>query len=94
MFLPLNSIGDVSEMKLKSNYEGRYRIKRAPVRPQQQTAVSWAEIEKVVSAAGGVAEFDELSIAVKNHKSGTKTAPHPYQFINYCISSGWLERVD
>lgn len=93
MFLPLNS-SNVSEMKLKSNYEGRYRIKRAPVHPQQQTAVSWAEIERVVSAARGVAEFDELSIAVKNHKSGTKTAPHPYQFITYYIRSGWLVRVD
>ena len=94
MFLPFNSSGDVSDMKLKSDYEGRYRIKSAPVRPKQHNAVSWAEIEKAVSVAGGVAEFDELSIVVKNHKPGTKTAPHPYQFITYCIRRGWLVRVD
>lgn len=80
--------------KSKSDYEGKYRIKNSPVRSTQHNAASWAEIEKVVSAAGGVADFDTLSIAVKDHKSGTETAPHPYQFITYCIRQGWLVRAD
>ena len=80
--------------KFKSDYEGKYRIKSAPARPKLHNAVSWAEIEKAVSAAGGVADFDALSIAVKDHKSGTTTAPHPYQFITYCIRRGWLVCAD
>lgn len=79
--------------KSKFDYEGAYSIKSAPVRSTQHNATSWAEIVKVVSAEGGVADFDALSIAVKDHKSGTKTAPHAYQFITYCIRRGWLVRV-
>jgi len=80
-------------MKTKSDYEGMYRIKKAPVRPKKHNAVSWAEIEKSLGTVGGVADFDALSIAVKKHKHGTKTATHPYQFITYCIRQGWLVRV-
>lgn len=76
----------------KADYEGRYRIKSAPIRSKPHNAESWTANEKVVTAGGGVAEFDALSAAVEGHEHGSKTSRHPYQFITYCIRRGWLVR--
>jgi hypothetical protein len=32
-------------------------------------------------------------LGVDDHQSGSAGAPHGYQFISYCVQSGWLERV-
>lgn len=79
----------------ENEYQGRYRIGHPPDdrRLKEHNAKSWAKVEKVMSERGGVAEFDVLSVAVKDHESGQNNAPHPYQFIKYCIRRGWLERV-
>jgi hypothetical protein len=79
----------------KSEYQGRYRIGQSPdpSRLKEHNAKSWVEIEKVLSEAGGIADFDALSVAVKGHESGAENAPHPYQFVIYCIKNGWLERA-
>jgi len=79
----------------KADYEGIYYIKRAPapMRMKGHNAKSWEEIEKVMATRGGKEDFDSLAIAVKDHRHGTKSARHPYQFITYCIRSGWLQRV-
>jgi hypothetical protein len=79
-------------MKSKADYEGRYRIKAAPHRPTAHSAVSWREIERVIAAGAGKAEFDALASAVIDHRHGTKTAAHPCQFITYCIRRGWWVR--
>ncbi|MCA9232716.1 MAG: hypothetical protein KDA57_18850 [Planctomycetales bacterium] len=78
----------------KSDYEGLYRIKAAPRNPKTHNGVSWLEVERVIAASGGFAEFDALASAVVNHRHGTKTAVHPYQFVTYCIRRGWLVRAD
>ena len=76
-------------------YQGRYRIGHHPDinRLKKHNALSWVNVEKVISDEGGVADFDALTIAVKDHESGSENAPHPYQFIRYCINNGWLVRV-
>lgn len=80
----------------KSEYQGQHQIGRAPDpgRLAAHNAKSWAKVEQVISRAGGSADFDALSIAVKDHESGKSSAPHPYQFIVYCIRNGWLVRQD
>jgi hypothetical protein len=80
--------------KSKVEYEGTYRIKRKPVRMEPHNRESWEIIEGVMRANGHQAEFASLEAAVVDHKSGTRTAPHPYQFVTYCIRSGWLARVE
>jgi len=74
-------------------YQGNYRIKRQPNLKCQHNAESWAKVDKAISNAGGVSNFDALTIAVKDHESGSERAPHPYQFIKYCIKNDWLEPV-
>lgn len=78
----------------KADYEGFYYIKRAPERMKMKdyNAESWEKIENVMAKSGGKADFDALAIAVKDHRHGTQSARHPYQFITYCIRSGWLQR--
>lgn len=76
----------------KSEYEGIYHIKRSPIRMKNHNAESWEKIEKLMSKNGGKADFDALTVAVKDHRSGTQSANYPYQFITYCIRSGWLQR--
>jgi len=56
-------------------------------------AISWEKVEELLSATGGVSDFDALTMAVKGHESGSKSAPHPYQFIIYCIKRGWLKSI-
>ena len=75
----------------KSGYEGLYRIKAAPRNLKTHNAVSWREVERVIAASGGVAEFDALASAVVNHRHGTKTAAHPYQFVTIASEGdGWF----
>jgi len=75
------------------DYVGEYRLKKSPLRLAEHNEITWKKIEAVILAKGGKAGFDELCSASINHKHGTKTANHPYQFVTYCIRSGWLERV-
>lgn len=75
-----------------TNYDGVYYIKRSPMRMKEHNAASWEKIVNVISKNGGKADFDALAIAVKGHRHGTQSANYPYQFITYCIRSGWLQR--
>jgi len=75
------------------DYAGNYRIKNTPSRLVRHNEITWKKIEVVVMANGGRASFDELCFASKHHQHGSKSANHPYQFVTYCIRSGWLERV-
>ena len=79
----------------KNEYQGKYRIDKSPDRKRlkEHNAKSWTKVEKFILRSGGNAEFEALSIAVKDHESGSANAPHPYQFIIYCIKNSWLERV-
>ncbi len=80
---------------IDDKYIGRYRIGQSPnsARMKAHNSESWINIEKAINKGGGRADFDALSIAVKGHKSGREAAPHPYQFVIYCINRGWLERI-
>ena len=81
-------------MKTKADYEGTYYIARTPRSLKSHNAVSWAKIETLASQKpDGKMDFDHISLVVKDHEHGTKSANHPYQFVTYCIRSGWLERV-
>jgi hypothetical protein len=79
----------------RPGYEDLYRIARSPNRPlKRHNAVSWDKVEKLAaSKPDGKVHFDELSLAVDDHESGSVNTPHAYQFIIYCVRSGWLERV-
>jgi hypothetical protein len=77
----------------KQDYEGIYRIKSSPSRMAGHNATSWRKLENTLRVSDGKAHFDQLAAAVRDHRHGTKSANHPYQFITYCIRSGWLERV-
>ena len=79
----------------RKKYMGKYHINQSPNidRMKKHNYESWVKIENVIAKAGGGVDFDALSIAVKGHKSGSEGAPHPHQFIIYCIDQGWLERV-
>jgi hypothetical protein len=79
----------------KSEYNGSYRIGARPdtVRLEEHNAKTWMKLEKCLAAAGGAADFEALSTAATGHESGSENAPHPYQFVIYCIKNGWLERI-
>lgn len=70
-----------------------YYIARAPQRMKPHNALTWKGIERALGLAGK-ASYDQLVALSQNHESGSKTAPHPYQFIDYCIGKGWLVRID
>ena len=78
---------------MKDDYKGNYRIVRTPIRMKSHNAESWEKIAKLASkSSNGKISFEQMCTEVKNHSSGSEGAPHPYQFIIYCIKSGWLER--
>lgn len=79
--------------KSKQDYEGVYRIKSSPASMAGHNATSWRKLESTLGLNNGKVHFDQLAAAVRDHRHGTKSANHPYQFITYCIRSGWLERV-
>ena len=82
------------QRKTKKGYEGKYRIARSPRSMKPHNAVSWQKIvDYAATKPDGIMDFDAMSILVKDHKHGTKSANHPYQFIKYCIDSEWLKRV-
>lgn len=76
----------------KNDYRGHYKIGRRPERFKAHNARSWENIEEVLAKGGGVASFDALERAVADHESGSSSAPHPCQFVIYCIGNGWLSR--
>ena len=80
--------------KSKEDYEGMYRILRTPGSMRSHNEISWHLIEKTIVSNGGQADFYMLVEAVKDHQTGTATAPHPYQFVTYCAKQGWLIRVE
>ncbi len=77
----------------KNDYIGNYKIGLRPnlARMKKHNSISWAKIEKLLAASGGISSFDALVAVVKDHESGSEGAPHPYQFVTYCIKSGWLK---
>jgi hypothetical protein len=80
-------------MKKKlSDYEGNYKIARAPTRMVPHNAETWAKIEREI-AKYGVASFERLTALCIDHRHGSKSAIHPYQFITYCIQRKWLRRI-
>lgn len=81
-------------MKSKDDYEGIYHIVRRPQSRKPHNAESWAKIESLAaSELDGKMDFERIALAVRGHSSGTETAPHAYQFVTYCIRSGWLRQV-
>lgn len=78
----------------ENKYKGKYRVEQSPDlrRLKEHNAKSWEKVVKVISEHRGSADFDTLSAAVKDHESGNAKAPHPYQFIIYCINKGWLKQ--
>ena len=80
--------------KTKEDYEGLYRIEKSPQRMKDHNQKSWDLIEGFASTKpDGFMDFDALSKLVESHEHGTKSANYPYQFITYCIKSGWLVRA-
>lgn len=69
-----------------------YCIARTPSRMKAHNAKTWARIETELGS-GGAGTYDRLVALSKGHESGTEGAPHPYQFVDYCIRSGWLKRA-
>jgi len=80
--------------KTKADYEGIYQIARTPGSLKSHNATSWSKIEALAKTAiDGKMDFDRMVLAVNEHESGAESAPHPHQFVTYCIKSGWLARV-
>lgn len=75
-----------------SKYEGAYKLNSSPENLLQHNFVSWKIIEAILTAYG-TADFWDLSVAVRGHKHGTKSARGPQDFVKYCIKNGWIERV-
>lgn len=67
-----------------------YRLGREPTRMAQHNAKTWAKLQQELAVRGS-ATYERLVALSKGHESGTKGAPHPHQFVDYCIRSGWLE---
>jgi hypothetical protein len=78
--------------KRVADYEGSYRIKRSPVRMAPHNLKTSRKLEAELSRHGPVS-FDRLTALCKEHRHGTESANHPYQFVTYCIRRNWLERV-
>ena len=76
----------------KVDRRNAYKIGKRPslARMKPHNAVSWRKIEDKLNSTHGTASFDTLAAIVKNHESGSKNAPHPYQFVSYCIENEWL----
>ena len=69
-----------------------YKIGKRPNTAQMKShnAYSWQKIERKLNSIHGSAPYDVLCVVVKDHESGSKNAPHPYQFVDYCINQKWL----
>ena len=78
--------------KRMMDYEGHYKIKRAPVRMAPHNDETWAKLETEISRHGA-ASFDRLAALCRDHQHGTKSANYPYQFVTYCIRQNWLVRT-
>ena len=75
---------------------GNYKIVSRPTdKATLAVAVTWRKIEALAKTKPhGIMTYDELCEAAKDHKSGSKTRHHPYQFINYAIDNvKWLSEV-
>jgi hypothetical protein len=70
--------------------EGPYRLGKTYSSTVHHNTVTWRILENHIENNGGIGSFDGLSALCKEHKHGTKTATQPYQFVTYCIRSGWL----
>lgn len=52
---------------------------------------TWNIISQAITRSDAKAlSFESLEYLSRNHKHGTKTATKPYQFVTFCIRSGWL----
>ena len=76
----------------ETKYAGMYKIGTWPQTLIPHNLQSWRIIEAILDAYG-CADFWDLSVAVRDHKHGTKNAKGPQSFVRYCIRSGWLERA-
>ena len=76
----------------ETKYAGVYKLGEAPQSLMRHNLQSWQIIEAILCAYGR-ADFWDLSVAVRGHKHGTKSAKGPQSFVRYCIRSGWLVRA-
>jgi len=80
--------------KSKADYEGTYFIAKSPSTMKVHNKISWSKIETLASRSiDGIMDFNLLAAVVEDHEHGTMSAKYPYQFITYCIRSGWLVRT-
>jgi hypothetical protein len=75
-----------------TKYAGVYKLGAPPQTLMAHNLQSWRIIQAILDAYGS-ADFWDLSVAVRGHKHGTKSAKGPQGFVRYCIKSGWLQRV-
>jgi len=79
--------------RTREDFEGTYILQTSPSRQlTDNNQISWSKIENFLNSKFK-AEFSVLSNLVEDHVHGTKTANHGYQFVIYCIKSGWLKRI-
>lgn len=75
-----------------TTHGGTYKLGEPPRSLMPHNLASWKVIEAILTAYG-TADFWDLSVAVRGHKHGTKSAKGPQSFIRYCIKRGWLVRT-
>jgi hypothetical protein len=52
--------------------------------------VTFEKLVKAIKENNGKLAFETLVSLAEGHESGDAKAPHPYQFVTYCLKSGWL----
>lgn len=71
-----------------SKFYGSYRIGKRPKSLSLHNQITWNKIETcILSGRNGFESLVEASI---DHRHGDKISKYPYQFVLYCIRSGWL----
>lgn len=72
---------------------GLYKLGLPPARPlAAHNQASW-DIIAARLRARGTADYYDLSVAVRGHQHGTRSATGPQSFVSYCIRRGWLVRA-
>lgn len=75
-----------------TKYVGAYRLGRLPNRLAPHNLKSWKIIESML-LAHEIADFWDLSAAVRRHEHGAKGVKTPQGFVRYCITRKWLRRA-
>jgi len=77
------------------DYEGkRVKLGKTPRTMMPHNAVTFAKLKAAIDNSNGVATFEHLVALSKDHEHGTEGKTHPYQFVTYCLKSGWLELLE